>query len=947
MFLVAGISVMAAVGLTSSLNKPATIKSFTNQTVTPGQLSAVDLNKILEDQGVAWVAKENNKSSLSLEAKQKLAGMALSDSEQIRIKTLNQQLSLSSEKSAIPDFFDWRNVHGINYITLPKDQGDVCASCWAFAIAGMMEAANNVYYNRASSLDLAEQDMLSCWPAIKADGCLGTYGSQVQAMLDNLTGQIPVLTTESCDSYRECDVSGHGLCPSGPIGCDLVASCRTNNNYGAYTRGTVPVNDINAIKQILIDSGPIYAEMIVYQDFYFYSSGIYRHVAGTAVGSHAVLIVGYGNYDGTDYWIVKNSWGIGWGEGGYFRIKIGTDSALESINLNYVSIAVPTDDSQINCLDNDQDGYCAWGVGTKPDTCPSCSDIIEDCDDSNGSLYNTCGTNTAPQGILSIQSQPREAEAWVLDTSINRYVYRGITPLDLTLNTGARKIKLKKSGYNEYLSTVNVATNTTTTWKPVMQTPDSPYVPGWPVLNTGRFTWSSPAVGDINNDGANELIIATGNQFLYVYNSDGTIMSGWPFQLSGFSINNTPIIADLDKDGELEIIVTGTTSTKSKFYVFNSRLIVEMERTISSIGTPRVTAPVVSDINNDGYLEMIFAGNNRIHIFDYKGIPLYNGNPYINGNEYINMPPIVVDLDKDGKKELAFVATKESNPYYLITYVFEIDSSVSLLWSNTQNYNFAVGGAGLVAGDINNDGWTELVVADNFRLFAFDHTGQVMPGWPFYHSNISSSGKKAIALADVNHDNNLEIVLPENSQLFVLNHTGQVMPGWPISHNGTGAAVADINNDGDNEIIVGDATTFQLFAYDSEAVLVGGFPLITSSAMSGTPLITDLNKDGKLDIVMADFYGHIYAWKTNSPNLPANLVWPTYQHDNRHTGYFNAQCLGVYYSGECLAKKPNYCSENSQVLNNCQKCGCSSGMRCQANGNCGVISGGKLNVHQE
>lgn len=68
-------------------------------------------------------------------------------------------------------------------------------------------------------------------------------------------------------------------------------------------------------------NGPVETGFTVYSDFMSYRGGIYEQNSYSALGGHAVKIVGWGVEDGTDYWIVANSWGPSWGEEGFFRIK--------------------------------------------------------------------------------------------------------------------------------------------------------------------------------------------------------------------------------------------------------------------------------------------------------------------------------------------------------------------------------------------------------------------------------------------------------------------------------------------------------------------------------------------------------------------------------------------------------------------------------------------------
>jgi len=62
-------------------------------------------------------------------------------------------------------------------------------------------------------------------------------------------------------------------------------------------------------------------------DFQFYSSGILNSKSCGTHLDHAVTAVGYGNEDGQEYYIVRNSWGASWGEDGYIRIAAGKNGA--------------------------------------------------------------------------------------------------------------------------------------------------------------------------------------------------------------------------------------------------------------------------------------------------------------------------------------------------------------------------------------------------------------------------------------------------------------------------------------------------------------------------------------------------------------------------------------------------------------------------------------------
>lgn len=71
-------------------------------------------------------------------------------------------------------------------------------------------------------------------------------------------------------------------------------------------------------------NGPVEASFTVYEDFITYKSGVYQHKSGSALGGHAIKILGWGVLNGTNYWLCANSWNPSWGDNGYFMILRAT-----------------------------------------------------------------------------------------------------------------------------------------------------------------------------------------------------------------------------------------------------------------------------------------------------------------------------------------------------------------------------------------------------------------------------------------------------------------------------------------------------------------------------------------------------------------------------------------------------------------------------------------------
>ena len=205
--------------------------------------------------------------------------------------------------AAAPAAFDHRDVGGRDYTTAPKNQGG-CGSCVAHAVASVMETTHRrARADAAFDLDLSEAHLFYCHGGEEGRTCQNGWWPDNALAKARDKG----VTLESVYPYTGQQQA-----------CALSGDWR--NNLAKVT-GHTKLTGRAAIQEWIASRGSVTGCFVVYQDFFAYRSGVYRHVTGEQSGGHCVEIVGYDDAQGC--WICKNSWGTNWGEGGYFRIAYG------------------------------------------------------------------------------------------------------------------------------------------------------------------------------------------------------------------------------------------------------------------------------------------------------------------------------------------------------------------------------------------------------------------------------------------------------------------------------------------------------------------------------------------------------------------------------------------------------------------------------------------------
>ena len=411
---------------------------------------------------------------------------------------------------------------------------------------------------------------------------------------------------------------------------------------------------------------------------------------------------------------------------------------------------------------------------------------------------------------------------------------------------------------------------------------------------------SGVAVGDLDGDGDGEIVAAGLAGQVYAWNADGTPVAGFPVSTVGRAAEertaNThwddgvaaaPALGDIDGDGALEIVVP---AMDQRLYVWRGDgttypgyPLEICQPELCGVAGTRIIAPVaLGDIDDDGDLDAALGTNEvpvgaagLLYLVDLPAARIWDGYP-LGQRGLVNetvLPLIgeghpaavsLADLDGDGTLEIS------SNPM--------LGSLGPIHADGTDAIPVSMVATGFGPGTDFNEG--SMLAAVNDPTFA-DITGDGTP-------DFLTGGVGVNWLVSLAFTKELDYQHAVGAWDGV---TGAGIPGFPRKIEDiaflAAPTVADVSGDGAQDVL-GASGGGLVHAWSGDGKPVPGWPKLTGGWMLGGPSIGDVDGDGDLDVVVGTRDGLVFAWGTPGDAAQA-LQWPMNRHDPANTGNWHTE----------------------------------------------------------
>jgi cathepsin X len=230
-------------------------------------------------------------------------------------------------KADLPKNFDWRNVNGINYATVSRNQHlpQYCGSCWSFATTSALGDRIRILRKNAwPEVNLGPQIMINCGDA---GDCGGGDPTLAYAWMEKFG-----IPDETCQAYEAMNNN-----------CSALTTCETCHPDGTCNAIKKPtryfvdqhgeISGEAAMMSEIYNRGPIACGVAATQALVnFNGKGVFKDASNPSTWQidHEISIVGWGVDDATNtpYWLMRNSWGTFWADNGYAKVVRGSNNML-------------------------------------------------------------------------------------------------------------------------------------------------------------------------------------------------------------------------------------------------------------------------------------------------------------------------------------------------------------------------------------------------------------------------------------------------------------------------------------------------------------------------------------------------------------------------------------------------------------------------------------------
>ncbi len=318
-------------------------------------------------------------------------------------------------------------------------------------------------------------------------------------------------------------------------------------------------------------------------------------------------------------------------------------------------------------------------------------------------------------------------------------------------------------------------------------------------------TYSTPAIGDLDGNGTDEVASADLNGIVYAWELDSTHQKLAEYQTNG-PIYGSPSIADIDNDGKAEILV----GTDDNYLYALSLPDTGTHRTlVAKPGFPVYLGQSIWSVPlfYKGYIYALTADGTVYKISPTGKIIWRRGKENL---AFTTSSPVIGDIDRDGTDEIMYITG--GGKVWCISTKDSVSDSIKWVYQ-MQDTTFVSSPA---LGDIDGDGYPDIVFAGKDKIYALNKNGVLLDNFPV-DMKFGDWIQSSIVLADLNDDGKEDIIFGSPvAGVHILNYQGKDIDLSPISTGATVWAtplIYDLNNDSNTTEILFGAEDSMIYGY--------------------------------------------------------------------------------------------------------------------------------------